>query len=770
MLIHKKRPQKFCFQAVFSAVLILLPLFLDGQEIIEQVEIEGNERIPRETILYYFGLRSGYPYDAKAIEEGFKALWYSGFFKDIKVTVDKGKRGHVIILSLDEYPLIRKFIFNTDNKIKERKILAKLQRKNIDLTPYSVYDPQKMHKISLTIEKMLADEGFNKGKVTVETVEKGRFEVDVLFHIKEGKRCRIGEIVFEGNPKLKKSILLEAFQNNQHHNLFSWLRGKDIFRKAKLDEDLENLKTKFHEYGYARAKIGNPVVKEYSRRTLFWGMRRMKKIIVPVDAGERYFVGNIEIKGNEFFASQQINQFIHLEKGDLYNGKIKSQAVKSIKEFYQNAGYFFAQVLSAEYLDSQDRRVDLTFDIREGDIIFLNRLKITGNTFTKDKVLRREMLMVEQEKFRLDLFSKSLTKLMRLGMVRIEENPEIRSVPEDHTKINVHLQVEELYRDEWQLTGGYNGYQGAFIGGSFSTVNFLGAGGKLDLVLEYGERSKNYVVGFFEPYLFDKPLSFRFRLFNRDIVYPGLFNRIGKGIQLGFDAKVGDYWWAGIGYDFEQVDVSSYGIEESENGTDQNISRFSAFLFKDTVDDPFFPSEGVRYLLSCGFAGSELGSDIQYVKPEFEGALFFPSFGNHVFGLHLEYRYIKPIRHSPVPRWERFYLGGERSVRGYDVYSIGPRDLEGRNIGGEKSLVFNIEYIMPVFRSVYAIFFLDTGNALSLSEKIDLTELYLSSGLEMRLRIPDIPIPIRLIFAYNNRLIEREDSHFAFRIALGASF
>ncbi|MFC2169951.1 outer membrane protein assembly factor, partial [Acidobacteriota bacterium] len=388
----------------------------------------------------------------------------------------------------------------------------------------------------------------------------------------------------------------------------------------------------------------------------------------------------------------------------------------------------------------------------------------------KDKVLRREMLIKEQEKFRLDLFSKSLQKLTHLGMVNIVEFPEIRSNPEDLTQIDVYLRVVEFYKDEWQLTGGYSGYQGVFIGGSFSTVNFLGASEKLDLMFEYGERSKNYVIGFSEPYLFDKHVSFSFRLFNRDVVYPNLFNRNGKGIRLGFDANVEDYWRAGVGYDFEQVDVASYGIEESERVTDQNISSISAFLFRDTVDNPFFPSEGMRCLFSCGFAGSELGSDIQYAKPAFEGAIFFPSFGNHVFGLHLEYQLIKPIRHSAIPPWERFYLGGERSIRGYDVYSIGPRDPEGRNMGGEKSLVFNLEYIMPVFGPVYTIFFFDAGNAFSDSEKIDLTELCWSSGLEMRLWIPSIQIPVRLIFAYNNRLIGQEDSHFKFRITLGTSF
>ncbi len=750
-------------------VLLWLPLFLPGQQIIERVEIEGNRRIPKETILYYFGVRSGYPFDPIAVEKGLEALWSSGFFEDIKIAVRRGKSGQVVFLRLDEYPIVRKLVFET-KKIKERNILERLRKRNIGFTPYSVYDPQKVHKIRLTIAEMLADEGYDQAEITFETIDKGSIEVDVLFQIREGRRSRIGEIVFEGNPKLERNILLNAFQNNREHSFFAWIKEKDIFRKAKLDEDLESLEKTFREHGYAGVKKGNPLIEEVSRRTFLLGRERMKKIIVPVDAGVRYFMGNVEIKGHESFTSRKIRTLVHLEKGSLYNGKIKIQSAERIKELYRNSGYFFVQVFSTEYRDARNRTVDVTFDIREGEKIYLNRLQIAGNTFTEDAVLRREMRVVEQEKFCLDLFTRSLKALTRSGMAQIEESPEIQLDPEDDTRLNISLKVVEVYRNEWQLTGGYSGYQGAFLGGNLSVVNFLGAGEKLDLMLEYGERFKDYMVGFFKPYIFDRPLSFSFSLFNRDVVYPDLFNRKGKGVQVGLDVKIEDYWRAGVGWSVEQVDAASRGAEESENAVDHDLSMASAFLLRNSVDDPFFPSKGMRFLFSFGFAASGLGSDIQYIKPEFEGALFFPSFGNHVFGLGLEYRSIRPFAGSEVPFWERFYLGGERSIRGYDVYSIGPRDPDGRNRGGEESLVFNIEYFMPVSEFAYIVSFLDGGNVVSRSGKIDLTDIYWSSGLEVRLRIPELQAPVRLIFAYNNRLIEEEDSHFAFRLAFGASF
>jgi len=765
--------QRIAFiQLIVLTFLFFSPAALSGQRVIDRIEVHGEiGRVPRETILYYFGLRSGYAYEEKAVEKGLDSLWASGLFEDIKIFVSQGERGRVISLELKEYPIVKKLVFETGEKMREREILRRLEERNIAVRPYSVYDPQKMHKIELTIDGMLAERGFDEGQVKIETVKTGKFEVEVHYRITEGRRYRIEEIIFEGEPKLERRLLLEAFQNNREHNLFSWIRGKDILRKAKLDEDLQNLEKKYREHGYAAVRIGNPRIEQISKGVMPGGKRALRKIVIPVEADEKYSLGRIEIEGNEFFTPQQIRALIPSREGALYNGKSIAQAVKKIKESYQDAGYFFVQILLTEHLAPQSRIVDVTFRIHEGERISLHRLKITGNSFTKEKVLRREMLVAEQETFCLDLFQESLEKLMRSEEARIEDDPQISPDPKNPSKIDVHLKVEEIHRDEWQLTGGYSGYQGAFIGGSLSAVDFFGASEKLSLMIEYGERSKNYTVGYLKPYLFDKLVSFRFRLFNKEDVYPGLFDRKGKGMHLGFDAEFEDYWQAGLGYNYERVDVSSYGIEGNDQGSFKNISSISIVLFRDTVKNPLFPEGGMRCMLSAELANGLLGSDIQFIKTEVEGAVFF-SFSScrHIFGLHMRCRVSAPLDDSEMPFWERFYLGGERSIRGYDVYSIGPRNLEGKNVGGEKSLVFNLEYAVPLRDTFFSVFFFDIGNAFRYSERIDLKELYWSAGLELRWWIPRTPIPVRFIFAYNNRLIDLEDSHLAFRIAFGTSF
>jgi len=200
------------------------------------------------------------------------------------------------------------------------------------------------------------------------------------------------------------------------------------------------------------------------------------------------------------------------------------------------------------------------------------------------------------------------------------------------------------------------------------------------------------------------------------------------------------------------------------------MSSITPTLYKSTIDSPLTPSRGTLYLASCKFAGGPLGGDIKLIKPRLEFTYYQPTFAEQRFGIHLEYSFLKTYGETDIPYWERFYLGGERSIRGYDIYTIGPRDEYNRNLGGEKSLVFNAEYIIPVGGPIYAIFFHDMGNAYAKDQKISLNDMFSSTGLELRVFVPALRVPFRLIFSYNNKKIYVDDSSFAFRFAIGTTF
>jgi outer membrane protein insertion porin family len=764
---------------ILVSILLLLPLFLFGQELIEKIEIAGNERVTQETILYYIQSREGGYFDRELLRRDFRILWATGFFSDIKIEERDGTRGKIVKITVEENPIIKEITYKTGKKLKENDIVDKLKENDEYILPYSYYSPHKIQKIQRTIEELLLEKGLQSGEVKVETNKKGVNEIEVVFDIKEGPKTKVGEIVFEGKPKLLPSVLRGAFKENKKHGLISWITGKDVFKQNKLSEDLASLKRRFQEHGYMEASIGEPRIEEITKRSIFFKKQKMMKIIIPVDAGYRYMTGEVKIEGNKIINTKYLMRLIKIEQNKVYSIKARENAIEKIGELYRDAGYLWAQVMPVESLDPKRKRVNITFNIYEGDVAYLNRLEFKGNTYTKDKVLRREILIREGDRFSFAFFKDSITRMQQLGLVELEGEPDIRPSPDNPTHLDVTLSVKELQRNNIQFSAGYSGYQGTFVALGYSTVNFLGAGEKLDITFQHGKRIRNYIFGFSEPYFLDYPITLGFNIYNRYIVYPYLYDRKGKGADIIFGARVKGYWRTNVTFGYEDVEIKFPG-EEGELDpvyalmyglTNYAISSINWSLYRSTIDHPLTPSRGSMYLASVQFAGSFLGGDIHMIKPRFEWTLYYPLYRRqHVIGLHWEYSFINPKGDSQIPYWERFYLGGERSIRGYDIYSIGPRSEQGTNIGGEKQLVLNAEYILAVGGPLYAILFYDAGNAFARDQKINFRNLYTSAGLEMRVFVPALRVPFRLIFAYNNRKIYAGDTNFAFRFAIGTTF
>jgi len=769
---------------VFILIFACLTLNLMGQDVIQRIEIVGNERVTKETIIYYLSSREGEYYNEDLLKRDFKILWSTGFFSNIKIEDADGASGKIIKITIEENPIIKEISYKTGKKVKEGDIVEKLKENDDYILPYSYYSPSKIRRITATIEDLLAEKGLMDGKVEVETNKKGNNEIDIVIKIDEGPKLRVGEIVFEGKTKLRDSTLRASVKENKEHSILAWVTGKDSFRPNKLDEDLANIKRTLQENGYMEATIGEPRIEDITKRTIFFKKQTMKKIVIPIDAGYRYFVGDVAIEGNQVISSKYLRGLVKLETEDIYSTKYREKAVEDIREAYNDIGYLYAQIMPVESLDPKRKLVNVTFNISEGEVVYLHRLDIKGNTYTKDKVIRRELLVTEGRRFSLALFKDSILRMRQLGLVELDGEPDIKPNPEDPTQLDVTLRVKELQRNNIQFTAGYSGYEGTFVALSYSTVNFLGAGETLELMGQYGKRIKNYSFGFSEPYVFDLPITLGFTIYNRYMIYPALFDQKSRGIDFQFGARIVGYWRTGLVYSYQKLKLEEPSIEESYYYNPYytpyyygafayqkyNMSSITPTLYKSTIDSPLTPSRGTLYLASCKFAGGPLGGDIKLIKPRLEFTYYQPTFAEQRFGIHLEYSFLKTYGETDIPYWERFYLGGERSIRGYDIYTIGPRDEYNRNLGGEKSLVFNAEYIIPVGGPIYAIFFHDMGNAYAKDQKISLNDMFSSTGLELRVFVPALRVPFRLIFSYNNKKIYVDDSSFAFRFAIGTTF
>jgi len=782
---------------VWLLMPLILPLALAGQERVEKIEIVGNDRVTRETILYYLTSREGDYFNEDSLRKDFRVLWSTGFFSNLRIEGEEGTAGKVVKITVEENPVIKTITYKTGKKVKEDDIINKLKEKDEYVLPYSYYSSAKVQKVRETILDLLLEKGLYAAKVDVQTDRKGKNEVEVLFKIDEGPKVRVGEVIFAGKAKLPQSELRMAMKSNRPHSLFNWIAGKDVYKENKLQEDLENIKAKFQENGYMEATVEPPTVEEMTKRNVFLKTQKMMRLVFPVNAGYRYSVGDVSVEGSKAVSLDYIRSLIKLQKGQVYSTKVREKAVTDIGEAYRNVGYLYIQVMPIESLDPKNKRVNVTYNIYEGEVAYLNRLEFRGNNYTKDKVIRREMLLREGDRFSLALFKDSMLRVKQLGLVDLEKEPDIKPNPEDPTKIDAVVSVKELQRNNIQFTAGYSGYEGFFVMASYSTVNFLGAGENLEITAQYGKRVRNYVFGFSEPYVFDLPITLGFNIYDRYLILPYLYDRKGRGADIIMGARLKGYLRGNLTYSYELVDIrqSTYSGNYYDNyygggygygyGSGSGyypgyypgygfgkyaVSALIPTVFRSTVDSPLTPSRGTMILASLKYAGGPLGGEVDFIKPKLEFTYWHPTLSKQVIGFHVVYQFIRTYSGSEIPFWERFYLGGERDIRGYDIYSIGPRTPEGQLLGGMKAFVFNAEYQLHLAEPLNLILFYDIGNSYLEKQNLNFRNMYSSAGIEARIFVPALRVPFRLILAYNNRLVYPGDTNLNFRFAIGTTF
>jgi outer membrane protein insertion porin family len=749
-------------------------------DIIEKIQIEGNRKVSRETIQFYMKSREGGIYDAQKLKEDFQTLWETGFFENIRIEDENGAGGKTVRLVLVENPLIASVTYKTSKKVKESDITEKLQSSNILLQAFSYYSPAKIRKVKKIITDMLLEKGYNQAAVTIdEKNENG--QIALTIHADAGYKTRIASVEFPGlTPKtVSAAFLRRGLKNNQVHGLLSNISSKDVYNREKINEDIEEVRLRLQQKGYLEAKVGTPEFGMVARRTIAGRQQQMFKITIPVELGPRYRVGSVAIEGNKVIRGDFLQSLVTLKKGQVYNIKKRNKFIEEIQKFYGGIGYFYAQVVPSENLDPVKQTADLTINIQENDVVYLGKLEFTGNTFTKDHVIRREWFLREGRRLNINALEDSMKRMKQLGLVTVEKMPEIKADPQDPQKINITAEVKELNRQMINFNVGYSGYEGWFIAAGYSTQNFLGMGETFTLNLQQGTRAKNYQFAFTEPYLFNLPANFGIDLFKTTYQYPSLYTREGQGFNLSTSARFWTYWGTSLVYSMEDVAISdvnqdyqflnSYQYYYYAEGK-RRISSLMPTLYYSTVDSPIFPTSGSKFLASYRYSGGVLGGDVYLHKIKLEAVRFQPLWSKHVLGLHFVYEALEPFGGKGIPFYEKFFLGGERSIRGFDIYTLGPRDKSGNVLGGSKSFLFNMEYAIPLTQQFSFVFFYDVGNSYDVGTPIKLKDVYSSAGLELKIFVPMLNVPFRLIFAYNPRLLQTGDQHFVFKFAVGPSF
>jgi len=774
--------------------------------IIERIEIQGNQFLQKETLLFYIGSRPGDRYDERRLREDFRRLWDTGFLGDMLIDVRDGPKGKIVTFQITERRRVQIVDYRGSKALTTSTIEDELKKKEVALKIDSFYDPAKARKVEDVISGMLKEKGRQFGSVKHDAKNVGGAGVQVSFIIDDGPNAKVKNIEFEGNKLSTDGNLRAAMKKIKQAGFWnlSWLTGKTKYSDEKWSEDQENLRNHYLNKGYVTATVGKPELEYFDGKSGFLKKKPVKwmKITVPVTEGEQYRVGKVEFKGLTVFKEEGIRPLFKLKSGEIYREKNLKKAYEKLRDFYGGQGYFQWTGFTERNPDPEKKVVDLVINMEEDKRYFVGRIKFTGNETTRDKVIRREVYLTEGEVFNTELLKLSIRRINQLGYFKpIEGAPQLAPSQQGEDKIDVTFKVEEQNRNQFTFGGGVSGLEGTFVNASFQTSNFLGLGETFQVSAQSGKRTKNYQVAITEPYFLDRPITAGVDIYKRRLEYQTF---AGQNIQGYIDDRLGTSFTTGVplsrfsrvflNYAYEIVKIEN--VAPSTNPFDPTIQTvFNPFFLEDTgkrresrltpsivyntVDNPYTPRAGMKIQTTFQVTGGPLGGTLNFFRPDFEVIRYFPHLRKTALALRGQIGWVKPFSSTAhinpitgrddLPFYQRFYMGGENQIRGYNLRTVGPRDSSGIAVGGDKFLLLNAEYYFDVLGPLRMLLFFDAGQSYLESEVFAFRKLRTSTGVEARFIMPVLNVPFRLIYAWNpNRDPFQPKS--AFRFAVGTTF
>jgi outer membrane protein insertion porin family len=820
----------------------------------------GTSVIEPVTYLYYLRTRTSSsadgrwePYNEQSVIEDFRRLWNTNFLDNLWVDVrdvpyDNGVVGKHIIFNMEERQRVKIWDIKGLNKVEQSKIDERMKEQNSQIRLDSFVDPALIKRVAGIIKTVASEKGYQFAKVSPEIKEMagGPKIIHLTFNVEEGPVVRIDVIDFVGNKAVSDRALKRQMKETKAEWFLSWITGRGTYQEVKFDEDADKVVEYYRDKGFIAARVGQPELKYLTDSDD--AAKRWAELRIPVQEGERYRIGNFTVDGNTVVKADALVPLFKLKEGEYYSEKKIRKGLETAREVYGRGGYFeftaFPDLKPREEPDAnagatsqgpgdeqqpQEERklarlggspiVDIVLRVQEGKQYFVNRIVFQGNTTTRDNVVRREMRIYENNVFDTEALKFSIKRINQLGYFKQIEGGKdvnVEKTPGADNKVDVKLKFEEQNRNQLTFGAGVSQFEGFFGQLSFQTANFLGRGETLTLSLQQGSRAQNYQVAFTEPFLFDRQITAGIDVFKREVRYISQFTQESAGGNVIFGFGVQDFARMFFQYAYERVKVTELNtalitpavldrnpyLQDSlliGQGGSRTISKIVPSYVYNTIDNPIFPNSGKRFTLSNDVAG--LGGDTSFIKPRAEGIFFFQHTRRTSLGFRLQGEYIRPIGETQVlPIFERLFQGGEYSVRGFDIRSIGPRSVPprvsgqlfdappgdinppdppeelGLVIGGNKSLLFNAEYLITIAQPVRLVLFYDAGQVRDIGQGFRMSEFKTSTGAEVRFFMPVLNVPFRLIFAYNpqrdgvldNTL--RPTEKFTFRFAVGSTF
>ena len=700
-----------------------------SENLIDSVEFRGSRRVPQDTLRALIFTKKGDRYDEDALHRDFMALWNTGRFDDIRLEREAGPAGWIIRYNLTERRMVRSIKYEGAKSVTVSEILDRFKERKVGLSVETQYDPNKVQRASNVLKEYLSERGRQFATVEPQIRQIPPSSIEVVFKVDEGPKVKVGNIDIQGNTVFGDRIVRSAMRNLRpvgipHSILFENLFAKS-FDSTKLDQDQDMIRNFYQEKGYFTARVLDSKIN--TRDVGGKGMRipllkpnkpgKRADISLRVEEGRQYHLAKINFVGVKLFRTPDslMRPLFQMAEGDVFSTAKLRKGIENLRKLYGEFGYIDFVPEPVPEPQPGTNKIDLTFNVDEGKQFFVRRIDFSGNTTTRDKVIRRELLIDEGDIFNTRLWDVSILRLNQLGyfeQLKENEAATINRDPKTNT-VDITLKVKERGKNSIQLNGGVSGIAGSFIGFQYSTNNFLGLGETLSLDSQLGDRIRNVTFGFTEPYFLDKPMQAGFTIYTTRFNYDQgrevsllsgrnlipLYQQLGSQnllnyVSNGYGATTflsyplkRSFARLGISYGYDRSNIttltegaSTYfnyinfqGLAGANSLTGIQTSKVIPSYTYNTIDHPITPSRGKSLFFATTFAGSILGGNVNMIEPTLEAKYFRAGFKKgHVIGARLSGRFVSGFGGKVAPPFNRFYMGGEMDVRGFEIWGISP--------------------------------------------------------------------------------------------------
>lgn len=711
-----------------------------GAVLVDSVRVEGNQRIEQDAIFAVIRTRKGERLDHAKLDKDLRDIYRMGFFKDIRIELEEEQEGTAVVFRVVEKASISKIVFDGNKSMDDAKL-----KEEVGIKIYSLVDHNEIQQSINRLKEFYRQKGFYNVKIREELEQLPDNEVLLKYKIKEHEKVYITKIQFLGNKEFSDKKL-KGLMETSERGFFSWITDSGYLDKKKLEFDVHKLTSFYHYNGFIKARIAAPNVSFDKQEGI--------TITIEVYEGDQYSVNKVSIEGDLIRPVDELLELVQIGKKKIFDGEIVRNDVLMLRNIYADEGYAYAEIRPGTNEDAENFLVDIVYRISKRQKVRLERINITGNTVTRDKVIRRELKVIEGEYYSGEAIRRSEQNLQRLGFF---ENVEVKTKKGAGKDLMVlDIRIKERPTGSFSFGAGYSAVDSIIGTLQVTQNNLFGRGQKLSASLRLGGRSNQFDIGFTEPWLFDRPFSGNIRAYKWDREFDDYTNKaFGGMLSFGFPIyKIDDFTRGWTKYGYENADISDINpdaaiiIKDMEGKS--STSSITVGMSRNSTNRAWNPTEGSINSFSFEYAGGLLGADNAYNKYTVRSAWFFPLPWSTSAMVQGRLGYLQKRSGGELPVYKKFFLGGIDTVRGFEYDEISPHDPDtGDKIGGEKMMCYNAEYRFPLVKEqgIIGLVFVDAGNVLESDESYTFKGIRMSAGAGVRWYSP--MGPLRLEWGYN---------------------